>query len=103
MNERQGGGPSPLEEARQHRRRLQQLEDDTARFHEIVTKEIVRRATDPVLQCALGRLLLRSGQREEGIRWLESALRLDPKYASARQALKENLRQANREASPGSP
>jgi hypothetical protein len=38
---------------------------------------------------------LRAGQRDEGIRWLNSALELDPNYAPARQALTEHLSQAN--------
>lgn len=88
------------DEARQHRRRLQQMEDDTARFHEIVTKEIAERPRDPALHCTLGQLLLRGGQREEGIRWLQNALRLDPRYAPARQALEEFRRQSKGESQP---
>jgi hypothetical protein len=33
--------------------------------------------------------LLREGYPEEGLRWLNSALRLDPLYAPAQQALKD--------------
>jgi tetratricopeptide (TPR) repeat protein len=91
------------EAAEQQRRQLQQLEQDTARFHEIVTKEIAKRPTDPVLHFTLGQILLRSGQREEGIRWLQSALHLDPNYAPARQALAEHRGQAKGETQPRSP
>ena len=38
---------------------------------------------------ALGRMVIRLGRREEGLRSLESALREDPHYAPARQALAE--------------
>ena len=75
------------EEARRQRRQLQQMEEDVSRFNEITTKELTQRPNDPALHCTLGQLLLRSGQREEGLRWLQSALRLDPRYAPARQAL----------------
>jgi predicted Zn-dependent protease len=82
---------------------LKQMEQDLARFNEIVTKEIAQRPTDPALHCQLGDLLLRAGQREEGLRWLQSALQLDPNYAPARQALAEQQRQGNNGAWPGSP
>src|SRR5262249_3096420 len=75
------------EEARQRQQQLQRLEDDLARFNEIVTKELRQRPRDPALHCELGRLLLHGGHRQEGLRWLHSALRLDPHYAPARQAL----------------
>lgn len=77
------------EEAQQQRRRLQQMEEDLARFNEIVTKEIAKSPQDPALHCALGQILLRSGQRAEGVRWLQSALRLDPHYAPALKSLEE--------------
>ncbi len=91
------------EEARQQRRQLQQLEKDTARFHEIVTHEIAKRPTDPALHCTLGQILLRSGQYEEGVRWLQSALHLDPHYAPAQKALAEYQSRTKGEAPPSSP
>ncbi len=84
------------EEARRQRQHLQQIEEDVARFHEIVTKEIARRPTDPALHYTLGQILLRSGQREEGLRWLHSALKLDPHYAPAQQALADSLSKVER-------
>jgi tetratricopeptide (TPR) repeat protein len=83
------------EEALQQRRQLQQMEEDMARFNEIVLKEITQRPTDPALHCTLGEILLRAGQRDEGLRWLRSALQLDPNYALARQILAEHMGQAN--------
>jgi Flp pilus assembly protein TadD len=91
------------EEARRQRRRLQQMEEDMARFNEIVTKEIAQRPTDPALHCTVGQLLLRTGQREEGIRWLQNALRLDPNYAPARQALTDYQSQAKGQTQPSTP
>jgi predicted Zn-dependent protease len=88
------------EEADQQQQRLQQLEDDLARFHEIVTKDMLQRPNDPALQAALGRLLLRGGQRDEGLRWLHSALRLDPQNAAARDALAEYYRKEAGSAKP---
>jgi tetratricopeptide (TPR) repeat protein len=77
------------EEAEREQRDLRQREEDLARFNEIVTKDMLEKPRDPALHCALGQLLLRGGQREEGLRWLQSALTLDPQYAPARQALAE--------------
>ncbi len=91
------------EEANRQRKELKQLEEDLSRFNEIVTRDIVQRPTDPALHCTLGQLLLRGGQREEGIRWLRSALQLDPNYAPARQALADCLRQATEKTQPSSP
>lgn len=88
------------EEAREQRRQLHQQEEDVARFHDIVTKEIAERPNDPALHCQIGQMLLRSGQRDEGIRWLQSALRLDPNYAPARQALADSQRQVKSEGVP---
>jgi tetratricopeptide (TPR) repeat protein len=82
------------EEAQQQRRRLLQMEEDLAHFHKIVTREIAERPQDPALHCTLGQILLRAGKREEGLRWLQSALRLDPHYGPARQAVQEYQKKA---------
>ena len=79
------------EEARQQQQQLDQIDQDLERFHELVTKEIAQRPTDPAVHCSIGQILLRSGERDEGIRWLHSALKLDPHYAPARQLLAEHL------------
>jgi tetratricopeptide (TPR) repeat protein len=88
------------EEAQREQHDLQQREDDLVRFNEIVTKELLERPLDPALHCTLGQLLLRGGQREEGIRWLQSALRLDPQYAPASQALAEYQQKAKTAQQP---
>jgi tetratricopeptide (TPR) repeat protein len=86
------------EEAQQQQGQLEQLEEDLVRFDMIVTKEMLQRPRDPALHCELGQLLLRGSQREEGLRWLQSALRLDPQYAPARQALEDYQRKAKAES-----
>jgi predicted Zn-dependent protease len=91
------------EEAQRHRREFQQQEDDVVRFHEIVTKKIAERPTDPSLHFALGQILLRSGQREEAVRLLRNALQIDPNFAPARKALADCLNQVKVEAQPSSP
>jgi tetratricopeptide (TPR) repeat protein len=84
-------------EAQQHKQKLLQLEEDLRRFNDIVLRDMVQRPLDPALHCTLGQLLLRSGHRAEGLRWLQNALRLDPQYAPARQALAEYAHQGGTE------
>ena len=88
-------------EARRHKRKHKRMEEDLKQFHTIVTRDLARRPHDPALHYTLGRLLLRSGHRGEARRWLQSALRLDPQYAPARQALAEYYQKA--EAKPERP
>ncbi len=75
------------EEARRHQEQLKQWEEDVKRIQDIITGDLMTRPHDPALHCQLGELLLRSGHPDEGRRWLHSALRLDPSYEPARQAL----------------
>jgi tetratricopeptide (TPR) repeat protein len=87
-------------EARAHEKWLKQRERDVKEFHEIVTRDLVKRPRDPALHCSLGQLLLRSGHQEEGLRWLHSALRLNPQYAPARQALAEHYNKGKPDKAP---
>jgi predicted Zn-dependent protease len=68
------------EEAQRRQQELNQMEDDLKRFNEIVTRDMLLKPNDPSLHFALGEMLLRGGQREEGLRWLHSATRLNPRY-----------------------
>ena len=80
------------DEAQECMRQSKQMQQDLARFNEIVTSEIAKRPADAALHCELGQILLRSGQRDEGMRWLQSALQIDPGYAPARRALADYQR-----------
>ncbi|MBX9628459.1 MAG: tetratricopeptide repeat protein [Gemmataceae bacterium] len=74
--------------------RVKQLDADLGRLR-VVRAEVMRRPDDAALRCEGGLLFLRNGEREEGLRWLRLALRLDPGCAAAREAL------AAAEAVPG--
>ena len=82
------------EEASRQQQDFTEREEDGKRLHEIIIHDMAERPRDPALHCAVGQLLLRSGQREEGLRWLRSALQLDPEFAPAREAVAEFKRQA---------
>jgi Flp pilus assembly protein TadD len=75
------------DEGQQYMREFKQVQQDQARFNDIVMTEIAKRPTDPALHCELGQILLRSGQRDEGMRWIQNALQIDPNYAPARRVL----------------
>jgi tetratricopeptide (TPR) repeat protein len=87
-------------EAQEHKQWLTRREEDLKRFNDVITQDMVQRPRDPAVHCTLGQLLLRSGYREEGLRWLHNALRLDPQYGPARQALAEYTHAAGGVAQP---
>jgi len=68
---------------------LAKMDDDFKRLEEICLRELGKRPNDPVLQCELGRLLLRLGYPDAGRAWLQRAVNEDPTYAPARAALAE--------------
>ncbi len=74
------------EEAEKFNTRVKQLDADLTRLN-VVRNEVMKKPDDAALRCEGGLLFLRNGEREEGIRWLQLALRLDPKCEQARTAL----------------
>jgi Flp pilus assembly protein TadD len=77
------------DEARALKAKLDPLEADLARATEIENRLMPFHPTDKALHYELGVIFLRTGQEEKGVRWLESALRLDPHYADARRRLEQ--------------
>jgi tetratricopeptide (TPR) repeat protein len=75
------------EEARRVQERLKQIEEDSKRLQEIMLHDMSLRPHDPALHYELAMLYFHGGQVAEAKRWLDSALRLDPDYAPAHQAL----------------
>jgi tetratricopeptide (TPR) repeat protein len=67
--------------------RLQQMEKDIRRLQEITQTELQQAPHSARLQCEAGVISLRGGLVAEGLRWLHSALKEDPNYAPAHQAL----------------
>jgi tetratricopeptide (TPR) repeat protein len=74
-------------EAKTVQQRMRDLEQDTARLHEIATKELSQRPRDAGLYVEAGEIFLRVGAFDEGVRWLETAVQIAPQHAGAHRAL----------------
>ncbi len=74
-------------EAKEEKAQLDQLEADLKEIEKLVNGGMEQAGDDPAPRCRAGVIALRAGEAEEGVRWLESALELDPDYAPAHQAL----------------
>jgi len=73
-------------EAKTFDARVQRLDADLARLSQI-RNDVMKHPDDAALRCEGGLLFLRNGERDEGLRWLQLALRLDPNCQPARAAL----------------
>jgi tetratricopeptide (TPR) repeat protein len=80
----QNGKP---EEARQVQAQLKQIDADLKRLHEIITVDMAQRPHDAALHYEAGMIALRTGAVPDAVRWFDSALREDPHYGPAHQAL----------------
>lgn len=66
--------------------RLDRLDDDRRRMRELM-KQVLKTPKSASLRCEIGLIFLRNDFREDGLRWLRTALEQDPTYQPARQAL----------------
>lgn len=71
------------EEAAALRRRWQQLEKDTKELI-AVKRQIGNAPNDANLRFLAGKLCFQTGHSEEGLNWLDTALRLNPQHVEAR-------------------
>jgi tetratricopeptide (TPR) repeat protein len=65
----------------------QRIRDRTERIDDITTHLLSARPRDADLQAELGSLLIAAGNRDVGVSWLHSALRLNPEHPRARETL----------------
>jgi tetratricopeptide (TPR) repeat protein len=68
-------------------KRMKQMEDDNERLHVITTRLLSNSPRDPALLCEVGKILLRTGNAEDGLRWLGNALKENPQHAETHRAL----------------
>jgi tetratricopeptide (TPR) repeat protein len=81
--------------------RIGRIDESRKRLDELKTA-ILTAPHDASLRCEMGLILLRNGQDREGVRWLQSALREQPGYEAARQALEDHDRRAAKAGTGGS-
>ena len=68
------------------RTRLREIDTDLRRLRTVVLA-IATTPLDPDLRREAGEIMVRQGQEEEGLRWLRSALALDPDHAPTHRVL----------------
>jgi tetratricopeptide (TPR) repeat protein len=74
------------DEARSWHERLVRIDADMKRMTEVM-RDLRKAPRDPGPRCEAGRLMLRNGHEDEGLRWLDSALQLQPEYRRAHEVL----------------
>jgi tetratricopeptide (TPR) repeat protein len=76
-------------EARQYEQKLKDLTEQVHRLEDL-RRQINREPANVALRHEAGSIALRMGQEQEAIRWLQSALQIDPKYAPTLQLLAQH-------------
>jgi tetratricopeptide (TPR) repeat protein len=89
--------PGREAEAAAEREAHNRVEADRLRLAQIGGKEMTRRPNDPALHFEMGSIYLRNGKPEVGLRWLYSALKLDPAHQPSHRALYEYYRRTGQE------
>jgi predicted Zn-dependent protease len=80
-------------EVARQQQRLIQLESDQKRLRQIMTQDMSQRPHDAVLHHEVAKILLRRGDLDGGVRWLQSGLREDPTSVALHQTLAEYYQQ----------
>ena len=65
-------------EAAKIKEKVEQIERDIRRMHQIHTEEYATRSKDPLLYAEVGSILLRANDRQRAFRWFTDGLRIDP-------------------------
>jgi predicted Zn-dependent protease len=81
-------------EAKEVDKNLKQIEADVVRMEELLNGKLENSPHDPGLLFETGMIAIRAGVVDDGVRWLESALKEDPKYAPAHKSLAIIYRQS---------
>jgi tetratricopeptide (TPR) repeat protein len=76
------------DEAEKVNARVKKIDADIRRLDE-VRQEVMKKPNDTTLRVEGGLLFLRNGERREGIRWLQHALKINPNLKAAVDALRE--------------
>jgi tetratricopeptide (TPR) repeat protein len=79
-----------LDEAQKEQEQLRRMEKDMADIQAIVAGKMEQNPHNADLHYQIGTISLRAGAVEEGLRWLHSALKEDPRHQPTHQALMEH-------------
>jgi tetratricopeptide (TPR) repeat protein len=79
--------PGKEKEAAEQIAVCERVQADLARLGDIAIKEMAQAPNDPKLHYEVGAIYLRYGKPNIGLRWLYSALKLDPSHQPSHQAL----------------
>lgn len=74
----------------------EQVRDRSERIGELRSRKMAEQPLEPGLQVEMALLLMRSGQTETAVGWLQSALLLDPNFKPAHAALAEHYSKTGR-------
>lgn len=83
------------EEVRAAEERWKRCEADLRKVSEL-GKAIAASPRDPELRREIGEIFLRNGRERDGIRWLESSLRIDPSHPSTHAVLADHYARTGR-------
>jgi predicted Zn-dependent protease len=89
---RQQGKP----DAGQQLKVAEQVRERNERLGELQSRKLAEQPLDPGLHVEMAALLMRSGQKEVALRWLGTALALDPAFPPAHAALADYYRKEGR-------
>jgi len=76
------------EEGAQWVQQFKALDADQVRLSKLMT-EVLTAPGDPSARCQAGEIFLKLGIEKEGVRWLQSALNIDPNHAPSHRALRD--------------
>lgn len=79
--------PGRETEAEAERRRWEQDREVTARLTRLLRTELTGQTNNPDLAAEAGELLIRLGEDQRGLFWLNKALALDPRHAASHKVL----------------
>ena len=74
-------------DADRERAAIERLRTDLERMNELIAGPLQTRPNDPAVHYQIAVIALRSGQPDEALRWLQSALKVDPDHLPTHRAL----------------
>jgi len=91
--------PGREAEADAQREIFERIKSDRARLDQIASRDLSKSPLDPDLHYEMGTLWYRNGKIDQGMRWLLSAVKLDPTHELAQRALADHFKRVGDSAS----